>query len=63
MGEFIKGMNTIGQLLPAPSPYSNYPPPYSEWGSVANSFKQTGDDIRHAIKENNNAKPESKQTP
>jgi len=50
MGDFIKGMNSIGQLCPAPSPYSDYPHPASAWKGVADSFKQTGDEIRHAIK-------------
>ena len=63
MGNFIKGMNTIGQLSPAPSSYSNYPPQNSAWKGVANSFKQAGDDIRYAIKEYMNAKPENKQAP
>jgi len=63
MGDFIKGMNSIGQLCPAPSPYSDYPHPASAWKGVADSFKQTGDEIRHAIKECTDAKPESKQKP
>lgn len=61
MGNFIKGMNTIGQLNPAPISFNNYPPRNSAWNGVVNSFRQTGNNILSAIKENVNAKRESKQ--
>ena len=56
----MKGMNTIGQLNPAPIPYSYYPHHNSAWKGVAHSFKQAGNDIRHAIRECANAKPKNK---
>ena len=63
MGDFFKGVSSIGQLSPPPASYADYPPPQSAWQSVANSFRQTGDNIRRAIKECSDAKPEKKQTP
>jgi len=63
MGNFVKGMNTIGQLCPSPCRYTEYPTLYTTWNSVAESFKQTGDNIRKAVEESNNAKRENKQTP
>jgi len=62
MGDFLKGVNSVGQLCPAPSSYSDYPHPDSAWKGVASSFKQAGDDIRYAIKECTDAKSENKQT-
>ena len=61
MNEFLKGVNTVGQLFPAPFPYSDYPLPNSAWKSVADSFRQAGDYLRFAIKECSDAKWESKQ--
>jgi len=62
MGNFIKGMNSVGQLYPAPSTYLDYPPQDSAWKGVADSFRQTGDSLRQAIKECTDAKWENKQT-
>jgi hypothetical protein len=62
MNDFSKGMNSVGQLFPPPSPYSDYPPPNSAWKGVADSFRQTGDSIRAAVKEFSDAQRESKQT-
>jgi len=62
MTDFVKGMNSIGQLYPTPCPYSDYPPQNSAWKGVADSFRQTGNDLKFAIKECSNAQRESKQT-
>jgi len=62
MNDFVKGMNSVGQLFPTPSLYSDYPPPNSAWKGVADSFHQAGDDLRFAIKECSDAQWESKQT-
>lgn len=59
MNDFVKGMSTIGQLYP---PRQNYPAHNSAWNDTANSFRQAGNDLRHAMKEFLNGKPESKQT-
>ena len=61
MNNFSKGVNTIGQLLPSPIPFSSYPPPNSQWQGVADSFRQAGDSLRAAIKEVSNAQRESEQ--
>ncbi|MDR2964533.1 MAG: hypothetical protein LBU88_02030 [Treponema sp.] len=61
MTEFVKGMNSIGQLFPAPISYSDYPSPHSEWKGVANSFRQAGNSIWTAIKEFSDAQRENKQ--
>jgi hypothetical protein len=63
MSDFAKGMNSVGQLFPAPCPFSDYPPPHSAWQGVANSFRQTGDSLREAIKEFSDAQRKNKQTP
>ena len=60
MDNFQKGMRTIGQLYPPPRPYPNTSP-NSAWNDVANSFRQAGDDLRHAIKECSDAQRENKQ--
>jgi hypothetical protein len=62
MGDFAKGVNSVGQLYPAPTPYSDYPSPDSTWKGVADSFKQAGDAIWHAINECTDTKQENKQT-
>ena len=51
MGDFAKGMDSIGQLFPAPSTYEDYPAPNSAWEGVAESFRQAGNDLRYALKE------------
>ena len=61
MSEFLRGMDTVGELFPAPIPYTDYPLPDSAWKGVANSFREAGDDLRFAIKECSDAKRESKQ--
>jgi len=63
MNDFSKGMNSVGQLFPAPYPYSDYPSNDSAWNSTANSFRQAGDSLRRALKDFQDAKRESKQTP
>jgi hypothetical protein len=63
MNDFEKGMTSIGQLHPAPCPYSDYPPPHNAWADTANSFRQAGDSLRAALKDFSNAKRENKQTP
>ena len=63
MKDFEKGINSVGQLLPSPYPYSDYPPPNSEWNGAANSFRQAGDSMRRALKDFSDAKRKSKQTP
>ena len=63
MNNFIKGMDTIGQLFPEPYPLKDYPAQSSAWESVAASFRQTGDSLRRAIKECSDTKPENKKTP
>jgi hypothetical protein len=63
MNDFIRGMNSIGQLFPAPIPYSNYPRYDSAWRGVANSFYQTGNNLRAAMKEFSDARQKSKPTP
>ena len=62
MNDFVKGMNTIGQLFPAPASYENYPVPGQAWKDVAKSFFQAGNNIRSAIKEAAPAKPKNQQT-
>jgi len=63
MDNFSKGMNSIGQLLPQPYPYSDYPSMDSAWKCVADSLRQAGDSLRYAIKESPDAERERKQTP
>jgi len=62
MNDFVKGMDTIGQIFPDPYPFRNYPTQKSAWEGVSASFRQTGDNLRRAINECSSAKPESKQT-
>jgi len=61
MNDFVKGMSSIGQLNPAPSSYSGYPPHHNAWRDTANSFRQAGNSIKAALKVFSNAKRESKQ--
>ena len=61
MNDFVKGMSTIGQLSPSPNPYPSHLSQASAWKGVANSFRQAGDNIRAALKEDLN-EPKSKQT-
>jgi len=63
MNDFVKGISTIGQLSPSPYPYKDYPSQSSAWKGVADSFRQAGNDLRYAIRECTNAKPENEQTP
>jgi hypothetical protein len=64
MNEFLKGMATIGELSPPPTPIKKYPSQYSEWQWVAHSFAQTGNNIRSAmLKETQeNVRRENKQS-
>ena len=50
MNEFLRGMATIGDLSPSPVSLNKYPPRYSEWQWVANSFAQAGYNIWLAMK-------------
>ena len=61
MTNFVKGMASIGQLSPPPSSYLDYPPPNSARLGVADSFRQAGDSLRHAMKEFSDARREEKQ--
>jgi hypothetical protein len=63
MNDFLRGMASIGQLFPLPTPYLNYPSQASAWRGVANSFYQTGNNLRLAIKEFSDAQRKNKQTP
>ena len=63
MNDFLRGMSSVGQLFPAPPPYSSYPAQDSAWRGVANSFYQTGNNLRAAMKEFSDAQRKSKQTP
>jgi len=63
MNDFFKGMDSVGQLNPAPYVYTDYPPQSSAWKCVADSFRQAGDDLRFAMKKYSDAERESKQTP
>ena len=50
IGNFLKGMGTVGQLSPPPYSYKDYPPQGSAWQGVAASFCQAGDSLRYAMK-------------
>jgi hypothetical protein len=63
VSDFLKGMASIGQLHPAPCPYSDYPPRHNAWKDTANSFRQAGNSLRTALRDFSNAQRESKQTP
>jgi hypothetical protein len=63
MNDFFRGMDSIGQLNPAPYLYTDYPQQNSVWKGVADSFRQAGNDLRFAIKECSDTKKESEQTP
>ena len=49
MNAFLRGMATIGELNPRP--FNEYPPQYSQWQCVANSFAQAGINLRLAMLE------------
>jgi hypothetical protein len=51
MNDFFKGMASVGQLFPAPASCPDYPHRDSAWQGVVNSFYQTGNNLRTAIKE------------
>ena len=51
MNDFIRGMTTIGMLTPEPMSLKEYPPQYSEWQWVANSFARAGYNIWLAMNE------------
>ena len=51
MNEFLRGMETIGDISPLPASYDKFLPKQSEWQWVANSFAQAGYNIWVAIKE------------
>jgi hypothetical protein len=63
MNDFLRGMTSVGQLFPAPVPYTGYPSQDSAWRGVANSLYQTGNNIRIAVNEVTDAQRKSKQTP
>jgi hypothetical protein len=62
MNDFLRGMTSVGQLVPDPAPSSDCPAKNSAWQGVANSFYQAGNNIRVAIKEFTGAQRKSKQT-
>jgi hypothetical protein len=62
MSDFLRGMASVGQLAPDPTPYTGYPSQNSAWQGVANSFYQTGNSLRVALKEFSDAQRKSKQT-
>jgi hypothetical protein len=61
MNDFLRGMASVGQLAPDPTPYSDYPTQNSAWRGVANSFYQAGNNIRAAIKEFSDSQWKTKQ--
>ena len=62
MSEFLRGMASLGQLYPNPT-YEQYTiNQYSSWLNVSNSFIRTGNNIRKALKEFENAQRKEKQT-
>ena len=61
MNDFLKGMNTIGELYPPAIPLSDCPAAGSAWQGVAYSFFQAGNDLRFAMAELVNARRESGQ--
>jgi len=63
MNDFLKGMNTVGQLFPPQYNYIDYPVQISAWKGVAASFCQAGNSMVFALKEFSNAKQQNKQTP
>jgi hypothetical protein len=63
MNDFFRGMASVGQLFPDPTPLADYPSRDSAWQGVANSFYQAGNNLRAAIKELSDAQRKSKQTP
>jgi len=56
MNEFLRGMATIGDLSPSPVSLNKYPPRYSEWQWVANSFAHAGYNIWLAMKGEKNSR-------
>jgi hypothetical protein len=63
MNDFLRGMSSVGQLFPAPPPYSSYPAQDSAWRGVANSFYQTGKSLHVAIKEISSVQRKSEKKP
>ena len=61
MNDFVKGMDSIGQLFPSSGTYEDYPSTNSAWEGVAESFRQVGNDLRFAIKEYSDVKRENEQ--
>jgi len=51
MGDFERGVISVGQLFPPTTPCSEYPAMDSAWRGVADSFRQAGDSLRLAINE------------
>jgi hypothetical protein len=62
MNDFEKGVALIGQLFPAPCPYSEYPTKDSTWEGVAKSFQQAGNDLWYAMQKCSDER-EKQQTP
>jgi hypothetical protein len=49
MNDFLRGMESVGQLFPDPIPYADYPRQDSAWRGAANSFYQAGNNLRAAM--------------
>ena len=62
MNDFTRGMNTVGQLFPAPASYDGYPASSQAWKDVAKSFFHAGQNLCSAIKETAHAQPKGQQT-
>jgi hypothetical protein len=60
MNDFLRGMASVGYLVPDPAAYSDYPAGNSAWRGVANSFYQTGNNLRDALKEFSDAQRKNK---
>jgi len=51
LDDFAQGVGSVGQLFPAPIPYSDCPVAGSAWEGVAKSFRQAGKSLQFAMKE------------
>jgi len=58
--DFARGVGSVGQLFPAPIPYSDCPSQDSAWEGVAKSFRQAGKSLQFAMKERPDAERKRK---